>query len=142
MGAHKLVTPITIKHSSSGSPAHRRRVMTTPQGTGEPTNLWPDTEMEPMGFLKVTMGARLTKGICRWCWRGDGRPVCGWTGAWMWACRQVNPRVGLEVKQQGSGSRAGECQTARRRRQQQQQQQRTIMPNSAPSQWMKKRSSV
>jgi hypothetical protein len=42
--------------------------MTTPQGTGLPTNLWPDTEMEPMGFLKVTMGARLTKGI----WGGGG----------------------------------------------------------------------
>lgn len=38
--------------------------MTTPQGTGDPTNLWPETEMEPMGFLKVTMGARFTKGIC------------------------------------------------------------------------------
>ncbi len=56
-------------------------VMTTPQGTGAPTNLWPDTDTEPMGFLKVTMGAsRRRKGI--------------------------------------------------------------IMPNSAPSQWMKKRSSV
>ena len=39
--------------------------MTTPQGTGDPTNLWPLTEMEPIGFLKVTMGARFTKGICR-----------------------------------------------------------------------------
>lgn len=38
--------------------------MTTPQGTGEPTNLCPDTEMEPMGLRKVTMGARFTKGIC------------------------------------------------------------------------------
>lgn len=26
--------------------------------------MWPDTEMEPMGLRKVTMGARLTKGIC------------------------------------------------------------------------------
>ena len=42
----------------------RRRVMTTPQGTGAPTNLCPDTEMEPMGLRNVTMGARLTKGIC------------------------------------------------------------------------------
>lgn len=40
-------------------------VITTPQGTGDPTNLWPDTETEPMGFLKVTMGALLQKGIIR-----------------------------------------------------------------------------
>lgn len=47
-----------------------RRVMTTPQGTGAPTNLCPDTDTLPMGFLKVTMGARLTKGICRMLWVG------------------------------------------------------------------------
>ncbi len=41
----------------------RRRVMTTPQGTGAPTNLWPETETEPIGLAKVTIGARRTKGI-------------------------------------------------------------------------------
>ena len=62
-------------------PAPPHLVMTTPQGTGAPTNLWPDTDTEPMGFLNDTIGAsRRRKGI--------------------------------------------------------------IMPNSAPSQWMKKRSSV
>ena len=40
------------------------RVMTTPQGTGAPMNLCPDTETDPMGFLKDTLGAFLTKGIC------------------------------------------------------------------------------
>lgn len=51
--------------------------MTTPQGTGDPTNLWPDTEMEPMGFLKVTMGARFTNGICA---QRGGKQRCarGW----------------------------------------------------------------
>mgnify|MGYP001807184387 CR=1 FL=1 len=40
------------------------RVIMTPQGTGAPTNLWPDTDTEPMGLRKVTMGAsRLRKGI-------------------------------------------------------------------------------
>jgi len=39
------------------------RVMTTPQGTGAPTNLWPLTLTEPMGFLNVTIGAAFTKGI-------------------------------------------------------------------------------
>lgn len=70
-------TAQTKQHRQS---AHLKRVMTTPQGTGAPTNLWPDTDTEPMGFLNDTMGAFLRKGI--------------------------------------------------------------IMPNSAPSQWMKKRSSV
>lgn len=27
-------------------------------------NLWPDTDTEPMGFLKDTRGAFLMKGIC------------------------------------------------------------------------------
>jgi hypothetical protein len=40
------------------------RVMTTPQGTGAPMNLWPDTDTDPIGFLKDTLGARLMKGIC------------------------------------------------------------------------------
>ena len=40
------------------------RVMTTPQGTGAPTNLWPLTLTLPMGFLNVTMGALFTNGIC------------------------------------------------------------------------------
>jgi hypothetical protein len=39
------------------------RVMTTPQGTGAPTNLCPLTLTLPMGFLKVTMGAWRMKGI-------------------------------------------------------------------------------
>jgi len=44
--------------------------------------LWPDTEMEPMGFLKVTMGACFTKGICG----GEGRVGPGGEGheARMW----------------------------------------------------------
>ena len=40
-------------------------VMTTPQGTGAPMNLCPLTLTLPMGFLKVTIGALLTNGICR-----------------------------------------------------------------------------
>ena len=40
------------------------RVMATPQGTGAPMNLWPDTETDPMGFLKDTLGAFLMNGIC------------------------------------------------------------------------------
>ncbi len=40
------------------------RVMTTPQGTGAPINLWPDTDTEPMGFLNETLGAFFMKGIC------------------------------------------------------------------------------
>lgn len=40
------------------------RVMTTPQGTGAPINLCPLTLTLPIGFLKVTMGARFTNGIC------------------------------------------------------------------------------
>jgi len=42
---------------------HLMRVMTTPQGTGAPTNLCPLTLTLPMGFLKVTMGAWRMKGI-------------------------------------------------------------------------------
>ena len=40
------------------------RVMTTPQGTGAPMNLCPETETDPMGFLKDTRGAFLMNGIC------------------------------------------------------------------------------
>jgi hypothetical protein len=40
------------------------RVMTTPHGTGAPTNLWPLTDTEPIGFLNVTIGAAFTNGIC------------------------------------------------------------------------------
>jgi hypothetical protein len=33
-------------------------VITTPQGTGQPRNLWPETLTLPMpGFLNVTLGA-------------------------------------------------------------------------------------
>ena len=49
----------------------RCRVMTTPQGTGAPMNLWPETLTEPMGFLKLTSGARLMKGICAGSARGS-----------------------------------------------------------------------
>ncbi len=41
------------------------RVMTTPQGTGAPINLCPETETDPMAFLKDTRGAFLMNGICR-----------------------------------------------------------------------------
>ena len=40
-----------------GQKRARMRVMTTPQGMGTPTNLWPDTDTEPIGFLNVTIGA-------------------------------------------------------------------------------------
>ncbi len=115
--------------------------MTTPQGTGEPTNLWPDTEMEPMGFLKVTMGARLTKGICGGRagvqvgeqlggskYEAEKRSACGAAAATarqLPGCTAHNCCLGTQ--QTPSGRPAA---------------QRTIMPNSAPSQWMKKRSSV
>ena len=55
--------------------------MTTPQGTGDPTNLCPLTEMDPMGFLKVTMGARFTKGICT---QGVQSPSSAACVRWMW----------------------------------------------------------
>lgn len=42
----------------------RMRVITTPQGTGAPTNLWPLTDTEPMGLRNVTIGAAFTNGIC------------------------------------------------------------------------------
>lgn len=54
------------RHTPEDTPLmYRSRVMTTPQGTGAPTNLCPLTLTLPMGFLKDTIGARFTKGICR-----------------------------------------------------------------------------
>ena len=78
---HSVLSCLTIEHTCSGfigpvdqAPQNTTegtealhtfwRVMTTPQGTGAPMNLWPDTDTEPMGFLNETLGAFLMKGIC------------------------------------------------------------------------------
>ena len=39
------------------------RVITTPHGTGAPTNLCPETDTDPIGFLNDTLGAFFTNGI-------------------------------------------------------------------------------
>jgi len=38
------------------------RVTMTPQGIGQPRNLWPDTAIESIGSWKETSGPNLTKG--------------------------------------------------------------------------------
>eukprot|EP00983_Pelagomonas_calceolata_P113185 1159959-Pelagomonas_calceolata.AAC.3 len=52
--AHLLFRYSTSEESAMTS---LKRVMTTPQGTGAPTNLCPLTDTLPMGLRKVTMGA-------------------------------------------------------------------------------------
>ena len=54
-----MVASREFKYSTSDESAstYRARVITTPHGMGAPMNLWPETEMEPMGLRKETSGA-------------------------------------------------------------------------------------
>jgi len=55
-----MVASLDERYSTSvdSTTACSRLVITTPQGTGHPRNLWPETLTLPMpGFLNVTLGA-------------------------------------------------------------------------------------
>lgn len=60
-----MVASLLLRYSTSLDSAMTslKRVMTTPQGTGAPTNLWPLTDTEPMGLRNDTMGAFFRNGI-------------------------------------------------------------------------------
>lgn len=125
------------------------RVITTPHGTGAPTNLWPLTDTEPMGFLKVTMGAAFTKGIytgaCARLQSSGKRQLCYCKlhtqyGTCSFTCSRHFFHYTHMLKPTCHHACAATCQLLSQACQLTNMP-LTMRPNSAPSQWMKKRSS-